>query len=420
MATATDIYQEVLFSDGEAADFSDINDLQRRFRALVSEALLGGRIGNAPQIPGGGIPSVDPEMGDWPLAFGELMAGDVAFAPYPGNGMITIYGAGANQISINPGVMVQQLEDVATHADADEPSCAVFVNNDIVTLATAVGDATNPRIDIIEMKLETVSDTPIARDFEDAVTRVKSSASPNKARRTKATFQIKQGTPAATPAYPDVTTSFVALGAVYVPATHNAVHSISNLRDLRFPLGGITVHDIEYNQLNINGGGTPWTLDHAGMRADSDDPSGFVYALCPGGSCGRVIAVGVFGEFPAGGGILLRRLTHDGTTPIPKTTLCDLQTPIHDALSSGPQFAWANVLHFMDEVVASHGTRVANKRIGAPIWNNGTHSGPSAQVGVEDDTTATRTRLALEIIGDNPDTGTFIGFVRWVVAHGMG
>lgn len=423
MATATDIYQEVLFSDGEGATPDDINESQRRLRGMILDTLLAFRITNGIQDGSGGIGAVlDPELGDW-LVYGDLAAAaaQVAFTPFPQTGF-TNNDLAARTLVVQPGVFVQSLQDIAS-STPDLPTCLLFTLNAPVSLVTAVGDATNPRVDLVEMKLEIVEDSPDARDFEDAVTRAKSSTNPNKARRTKATFQIKAGTPAASPAYPSCTAGFVPVSAVWVPATHNAVHSGANMRDLRWPLGGVRVYDVDITAFNINAGGTAWTLDGANWRADADAAaSGFMYAPCPiGGHCSRLLAVGVMGEFPGAGEVKLRRMTL-GAAGAAYQTLADLQVEIHDFLNTGPAFAWGTAIHFMDLAPSDYpneGARAPNSNIGFPVWVNGNPLGPGVHAGVVDVADTTVAKLVMEFQGETPDSGTYIQLVRFVVAHGM-
>lgn len=421
MATATDIYQEVLFSDGEGATPDDANELQRRMRGMILDTMIAMGVYNGIQNADGGIADrLDPELSDWLIGPTDLLGDlqNIGFTPYPQTGFTE--PGGANEVRIKPGVFVQWAANDWVATDVDAPAVNWFALKTDVDLATAVGDATNPRMDIVEMKLEIVEDTPDARDFEDAITRAKSTTNPNKARRTKATFQIKQGTPAASPSYPACTAGFVPIAAVWIPATHNGGHSIVDMRDLRWPIGGVRVYDVTVEGFNL-AFTNPWTHANNDYRALADPTNaGKMRVPCPiGGHSSRLIAVGVFGEFPGDGETLLRRMTI-GTAPPTYTTLKDLQTAIHDPMSPGPAFAWATAIDFMDTPdIANEAARAANTHNGTPIWVNGQLSGPSFERAVTDPAHTTLHKLIMEFEGATPDAGTSVTLVRWVIAHGM-
>jgi hypothetical protein len=523
-----DGFRRVLHNAGELIVVDDFMRLQRQIKMSLHEMLMYPGIGNlGGDSSAGGLLGgpLDPEQMTGMYADGASIPTDVALCPYPG--LAYVYpGGSALQLLCQPGPIVQVIGD-ANHGDPLEDTeeiLAYWIASGDVDLTTTAGDATNPRIDIVEMRLQLVDDTLTSRavivdavrasldiapltsncetvirarfggiggnsislqfvadgtgagsltqngntlvfhyetavttvaDFETAVAastlievqtadavgtltapgdtfsatfltggvdRYITSGSVNKARRVQATFQVKAGTPAANPTYPVPTAGFCVLGAVLVPATHAVVHAATSLRDVRLPLGGLSVLDVNYNEINIAGSGSgPWTLDHVAWKALSPAFSTFAYAICPsGGNCGRLVGMSVFGEgdFSA---ILLRRATVGaggaGSSPT-YVSLADLIT-IRDGLDPGPAHAGVDIIDMMDNTSLS-GVRAANTRLGNPIWTNGQACGPGRGltgafvVGSYD---ATIEKLCVEFATAN--TTRYLGLIRFYVARGL-
>src|SRR5690349_19690968 len=125
MATANDVFQEVLFNDGEGIDPDDFNSLQRTLRALVLDTLVACGIGNGVQDPDGSIGDVlEPDVSEWVVDGGDLTPLDCAFTPYPGSGMLL--PVGANNLTVSRGVFVQVLTDLLSGADGNTPTIGYF------------------------------------------------------------------------------------------------------------------------------------------------------------------------------------------------------------------------------------------------------------------------------------------------------
>ena len=222
----TDLFKDVLYTAGEGADAADLNNMRGYLGARLFDQVLSAAIGNARS----GSATAPPELRN------TAATAPTIYALSGGAGYI-IPGGGARQTTVRAGTILQQVGSPSGDAASFLPYTMV---DGEFTLTHAVGDATNPRIDVIEVKLEYVDGNNESRIIQDPPPSVAQSVqSIAKKRRVQATFQIVQGTPAASPAFPPLTAGFAALGAVVVPATHNAVFvATTHFSDLRVPLGG--------------------------------------------------------------------------------------------------------------------------------------------------------------------------------------
>lgn len=506
-----DTFRSVLMNAGEQITAADLNKMQRQLDMKIREMFVLPGIVNS--IANSTDPAIraDPSRGQLILS-GDAQPLEACFCPFPSQAMV-VPGVSSRTVNITVGPLAQ-LMNRSQPLDDNSPFILFYWSEGSETLTTAVGHATNPRIDVVEMKLEMESgaaetrvvsaesvkaslnlgpltptvDTVIrarigglggnsitlafAADgtgtgsltqngnalifhFETGVTTVGnfqtavaasslveiqtndaslgdtftagdvmsqtalaggvdpilSASSINKASRVKATFQIKQGTAGATPAYPTVTAGYCAVAAIYVPATHNALHTDANIRDMRWPLGGIRAYDIPYSQMipvtaNL-------TLNHANMAYDFSG-SAILRALCPvGNGMGRVLAIGVFGDasIPNAFDCDIERFEFGGSV----VTLGAL-SQLENEISNLEQLSWATALDFMD--AQSGGTRASNTIIGSPLWSDGTMNGPMTDRTYDGSVPiATEPKLVVTMASQS---GTTVSFVRFIIAHGMG
>lgn len=416
MATYTDIYHQIVtFTDGEAFEATDLTRMQL---GPLKQSLVNLRFSG-----------VCDAIGD-PTAIGavrDLEAGslwntmtltaftDLAFAPYPSCGYVRPT-VNARELECVPGPLLFS-SDPEPFNDGGVYAIRLRTN----TFTTAVGDATNPRIDLVEIKVDTIITDSTVRNFEDGTSRALSSSETLKTEAAEVTIQIKQGTPSATPAYPTPTSGFVALAAVYVPATHNAVHSADNIRDMRMPLGAIVPYDVYAHQIYRNGP-TPWLqdADTADFRISAPSSASPVYAMCPVGSAtGRLVGIGVHGESLGSTTCKLKRVIFNGGGGGPGLVdLADLREDF-DAFDSPEALRRKNMVELMNNINATgtyKGTRVTNTRVGTPIWCNGFPAGVAYGAGPVSSGQQTVSHLAVEL---NATTGSTISLVRFYVAHGL-
>lgn len=402
--------------DGEGIDLTDMINMQK-FQRQHEWVLLAGRaLSNGAGEPSdpGVMPTPESYVAINELGFPTSTYDGVAYAPVPGAAYVS--AGGANQLIIQAGPIIVLVDEPWNTGE----DFALFHIPSFLTLATSVGDATNPRIDIVEVKCAYIDGDPQDRHFEDATTREPTTQSgTNKERQVEFSYQIKAGTPSATPAYPAPTAGYTAIAAVYVPATHNAAHSPANIRDLRMPLG-IRAIDVDYKGMHFTGT-NPWTtvgmLAAAGGSSDADADR--VIIPCPVATkSSRLIAVGVQGY--AGGGdprCEIGYLTYPATGgAVTFTMLAELTAfPLFD-----DKLIVIDSVQLADAIAANAviaGSRVSNSRVGTALWCNGraggmAHPGVSQLDGAEDNVT----KLALSI-GDA--AGGRIGFVRFWLAEGV-
>lgn len=531
---SNDGFRRVLFNAGEQAVVADLNDLQKFLHMHLIDMFVMPRLTNMAQDPSD-TETLLPTHSEF--ALGKLATAvprDVAFCPFPACGYV-VPGAGARQLVVGaPGPVVQVLG-----TDLQDPSLAstlvlpYWMDVNEFTLTTAVGDATNPRVDVVEMRLQQVDDDLVARVFaqgavkasldlvtasatcetviqarvegvggnnislvfvndgagtgtltqngnaltfhyasgvttvanfealvatstlieintadpspgdvlthpgdtfttsflEGGVDRLVQSLSVNKARRVSATFQIKQGTPAATPAFPTLTAGFVPIAAVYVPALQNAVHSIGRIRDLRWPLGGVRAYDVDPFMMNLGA----WTLDLTKHCATSPAAGQSLIVPCPvGGDMGRLVGVGILGAFggTAAGTLKIGRWVGTGGaftfTPMADMTsvwLASLKTLGLFLVGSSTMIADGSVTDTDGIFPSETATRPSTARTGMPIWTNGRRSGPAFRHAyrANQDTVSgqiLQERIAVEAA--ITPAGSLLQMIRFYVAHGLG
>lgn len=221
-----DLYKKVNFSDGEGLVHTDLNNAQRFFGASVYDQLLSKLTGHTLQD------------------FFEYVQVNThtkwAYALSVG-GALPQQGTANNKLKIGAGTLFQKIGNSDGNAETFLP----YTFDGTLEFTIANGDATNPRVDMIQMKLELEDGDSQSRDFEDATTRIVTTTTPNKQRRVLGTFSVKQGTPAASPQYPTPDAGYVPICCVVVGAnytgaaaflTRDSAGANAVIHDLRMPL----------------------------------------------------------------------------------------------------------------------------------------------------------------------------------------
>lgn len=410
----------VLFDpDGEGLDFTDLNNLQhfeylRNIEGLLCSGGVPDAIGNPDASP---IDLPDLELSENWNAIG-LNYGDMVFAPFPGAGYFKASGSANKLVSVG-GPIIGMTGDEPFNGDSS-PGFALFRLSGLIELTTAVGDATNPRIDIVEATFAFVNGDSQNRDFEDATTRAPTTQATNKARNVQVTLAIKQGTPAATPTYPTPTAGASPICAVYVPATHNAIHDPDNIRDMRFPLGNLRVYDVPASQLVLQGA-NPWIFAPGSLHVQADATTtaatAALIALCPvGNKTARLMGIGVYGEAKSDPSVELVRVDFTAGSSVFVTLADHDPGEIYDtvgfrnigAIRIGQDLGSAGKPHV--------GLQVANRRIVSPMWCNGRAAGPAYPTTQGEEPFST---LGVRIKDEYNVSAAIVGFVRFYVAHGM-
>lgn len=334
--------QEVLFNDGEGIDFADLNNAQRFLRSQLADLAIGARVRFAEDAGGGPSP-------------GALFA-------MTGGAGAPVQSATARQLTSLAGVIAHQITTgPSTGADALLLVHRVAAGDLAVTLD--VGDATHPRIDLVMVKLEHVDDDAAdveSRTIKNYGTGIISTATMVKRRKVRASVSVVKGTPAATPGYPTPTAGWCLWCAVYVPALHNAVIDVDNIRDWRWPVG------FDRHSLPVSGlGPNVWAA--AGWSALSSSPGmqstgAGVLHIAPSARSrfgGRLARLTIMGAL-TGCTVQLVRLNNDNTNSFGgETVIADVSA----AFTSG-----ANQTYSLDLFTDATGVPV-------PIWMNGAKAG---------------------------------------------
>jgi len=372
---ANDLFKGQLFNDGEGLDYNDLNDLARMGVARMCDQLrleATGQLGS----------TADPEGQGSPLTL-------LIYTLTGGCAVLT--NNGATQVTVRRGTIFQKIADPT--GDEAQFLPYTLVNSEFNLTLTA-GDATNPRIDIVQVKLEWESAVTQSRDFKDATTGVITTTTPNKRRRVKATFSIKLGTAAATPSYPAPDTGYAVLGAVFVPATWTtgidtdvgAAGTTARLRQCSVPLGvqAFTVHghEMDYEYPNQSG----W---RRGIASDGNAIRGTAYAAsagstlavwCPNaGPNARIVGILIVGKWVTSGTVTLK-YDNAGTGTS------------YTSIASGPTFTLSGLVQtggtivekFMHMGQISDASSTSNPSaadgvLGDPAWATGGRSGPSVR-----------------------------------------
>lgn len=203
---STDIFTQTLISDGMELDPVDLSRLSARPLAQLFDQIV---MATYPREGINTISSSDVSFSAVGIPYALALS---VLGGHPGQ------GSANNRVRIFPGTLLQAIAD----PDGTEPKLIAYTfTTEEVTIAN--GDATNPRIDLVQMKLEYLNETE-SRDFQDATTRALTSQVLAVRRRIKCTLSVKQGTPAASPAYPDpdagcCVIAGLCVGAAYAGAT---------------------------------------------------------------------------------------------------------------------------------------------------------------------------------------------------------
>jgi len=219
-----------------------------------------------------------------------------AYCVSPGRAFLR-QGSANNKIQIAPGTLLQK---IAT-SDGNDATIVPFTFAGTEEFTLTNGDATNPRVDLLQMKLEYVTDTTLALDLQDAVTRALTTPTfSNTRRRVRCTLTVKSGTPAASPVIPDPDAGFVPVGTVVVG--HNwvtggnapifgvdtAESTNAVVHDQRMPIR-VSARGVDPVQFKLE---TAWALSNVNQFVTASSGTNKMFAICPAG-LGRLIGVDV-------------------------------------------------------------------------------------------------------------------------------
>lgn len=377
----------VQYNDGEGLDYNDLNSMGREFLARILDSMLEHKAGRL-------AADDDPDM--WFENDGEdVNLSSLVYTMTGGDCVLT--GSGTD-ITIGCGTLFQKVGGFSGTEATFLPFQVLSGEGDVV-LTIGAGHATNPRIDIIQVKLEWETGGSVSRDFEDAVTRELTTTTPNKSRRVKATFSVKAGTASATtPDYPAPDTGYAMIGAVRVPALWATGFSPdatggSNaiIRQCTIPMGGIEAITVTPEEFDYSWA-TNW---RPGVAGDGATINGTAYAAggagtnlvvwCPNAGQGkRIVGIDIVGLWVTSGTVLLRTMTWSSIGGyLPQDFLsavdgsCDLSAQL---VTTGgtTQSKFAHLGDIADASLVSDPSTAAGP-VGDPFWACGGMAGPAFQ-----------------------------------------
>ncbi len=293
--STTDLFSRVYFNNGEGLTHGDLINSQVR-----------GQIASLEQVLMAGVPELDkfngtPNIGraayGMPFAI-ALKAGQA----YP------TQGSSNNKVMITAGTLFQSIAAV----DGLSASILPFTFEGTEEVTIANGDATHPRVDIVQMSLAVIDDSAEDRDVEDATTRIVTTTSVNKSQRVQCTLSVKTGTAAATPTVPTLDSGCVAIatvlvGTLYVGAAglkyDDTAGAVAVLHDQRMPLG-VQCHTVDSSGMSYITG--DWTEDTQTRKLTYAGGPSSLYASCPASdTAGRLVAASTFQKDPAPGPLIV-------------------------------------------------------------------------------------------------------------------
>lgn len=301
----TDLYSTVLFQDGEQITFGDLNNVQRFVQAQMTDQIV------ESLVPGilTTIANTDLNGTDFGSLNGANIPKIYAHAVSPGWAFLR-QGSANNKIQISPGTLLQKIGNADGQASTFLPFR--FAGTEEFTLTN--GDATNPRVDLLQMALSYITDTLASVDFQDAVTRADTTvANTATRRRVQCILSVKTGTPGASPVVPDPDAGNVVVGAVVVGnswttagnapifGVDTAAASNAVVHDHRMPLG-VGAYRVDPVLYKLE---TAFALANTNQLVTSSSATNFFLTMCPFHP-GRLLAVDIHvNAGPAAGSVTI-------------------------------------------------------------------------------------------------------------------
>lgn len=384
MATyENNIISELLYNDGEALDYNDLNNAQRHARSMLYDGVHG-TLARAVERD-----------------YQPHVVSGTEHAWTIGNGCQPFVSASTLTVSFTPGAIGQKAAGVP---DGTDPLFLWYhMGLAEVSLTAGAADATNPRWDIVQIKIEHAEGSAETRDFSTTAG-VLSSVSFSKRRRTKLTASIKAGTPAASPTEPTPDAGYVKLCAIHIAATATVI-TPTTVRDYRMPVGYRVIdllpgqHCYKDPQFTVGGYGQ--------VTGDGNATPRVVLAMPQMGApfmSGRLLAVGVTSDLDGAGATALLRRYNAATVGTSVTTVKDISASVLGAADRYREVA------LWDEAIWMDGSPSPSCQGGA---GNATGYG-EATIGAPA-TLTTMNKLVLQLSTGVSSLDTF-GLLRFIVA----
>lgn len=412
---STDIFSRVYFNDGEGVDPVDFNGISDRILAIMYDQFV------SEMFPREGIPTALGNTGDLDADRSNTIS-DNTRCPYAiavaTSGARPRQGSGNNKVQLSPGTLLQAVAE----ADGTEPKLLAFKFAGTEEVTIANGDATNPRVDIVQMALSYAIDTTISRDFKDAVTGAVTTTTPTKRRRVQCTLSVKQGTPAASPTYPTPDAGCVVIAGVVVGATYaggsgllfeDTAGAVVVLHDQRLPLR-VRPHGVWPSDYIYPDGGDYVYHGHIYVSRDVHTSPLDIFMPCTRwGNTGRLVAMDcAFSEPSTLTSKLCRWLMSTGGVINLNNANMNGSGAGSLSLRQSGRHLWGHAPDVGPTVLA------ASNGMGAPIWTNGMRA-PGLQPTGETDTTFPVEAGNLVLRYVDPPVATRFHRVTFYIAEGL-
>lgn len=412
----TDQYGRVIFHDGEGVQLDDLNDTASRGLAVLWDQVVRELIPNRALTTAANEDSaIDRTTIPYALALTTM-------------GARPAQGSGFNKIKITAGTLMQVIAATPT---GSEPSVLAFSLPGTNEVTIANGDPTNPRVDIVQMKLEYLEDTSLPRDFEDAISRLKTTTSYTKRRRVQCTLSVKQGTPASSPTYPTPDAGFCVIAGLVVGT--NCVHAFQP--QIQDSAGAVMVIHDQRMPLRIRGHVTPpgaFVADFLNIRARQINgfavtrdktttdaaPSNILVPILVSGNTGRLVQVSA--QIAAATPMVSKFCRYVGgandALTDPNIMLAGAGLPSNTTLSHAiPTQLAFQAAHAPD---AGPTVQASANGVGPPIWTNGFRA-PALTFNGEFDVAFPVEHSALAVIWLDPPDSATIRWTTFFVAEGL-
>lgn len=366
--STTDLFSQILYNDGEGLTADDLNGSQRFLGASLFDQVLE-KLAGAVSLSS----IIEPTFGGQNGADAPSLW---AYALTPGGAYLRA-GSGNDKIQIAPGTLLQKI----ANADGEAPTLVPFAFAGTEEWTISAG-GTNPRVDLLQMKLEYVEGGSETRDFEDSATRAKSTTTPNKRRRVQATLSVKSGTAAASPTIPDPDAGCVPVGMALVGSTWTSATAPTFGADLGAGTNALSVHDlrmplvvrafrVDPTAFKLE---TAWALASSNQYALSSSGTNKMYVGAQVGP-GRLIGIGI----ELGGAASLSVTPQLGLMVNAFGSAPSSAFTQGHVLSGGGTMLNAPMLRYYRRDFEAHHTlgagpvvqESATNKIGVPIWSNG-------------------------------------------------
>lgn len=418
---ANDLFKQRLVGDGFEAVADDILLGQRYFRAALMDGLLDKL-----------APNLDALLNDALIVLpgtADAAASSVyAYAIRSGAAYVA-QGNANNHVTITPGVLLQR----AASSDGLEDRLLMFAFDGSTQLPIANGDASNPRVDLIQMSLAYVEGDPTSQPFDNATPPAVNliTGTQNTTRRVVASVNIKQGVAASSPAYPSPDPGYVAVGGVVVGANYNASApfvlgadssgSVAVLHDLRIPIGAPTAHTVTAKNLDAEPT-NQWTSLVGLIEHTATGTASTVGAVVPVGKLGRLLGVSVMAHIPTA---LTSRVgsytigASDSGTALDKASNSILPGPMggFSGFTGSDNIPYTTgITNYQGNHAPLHGPTIQSPAfggsgIGPPLWSNGLRC-------IVPSSNQVMHGLAV-VLGIPNTTDTVLGPVVFLIAEGL-